>query len=154
MIICKKCGFQVNGNLFYSIKNNTCPSCGSSLMTNDDIRSVKGILSKLKINNLLNSASDDEKYMLSVFIFNEFYKKEEAGSDEELSESESSVEPESVNLESFRDEIRSEYINKMSEIESFDEDEDEDDRVSRLRSLAKSSPILNKKGPQVRRISD
>jgi rubrerythrin len=138
MIICKKCGFQVNGNLFYS----TCPSCGSSLMTNDDIRSVKGILSKLKINNLLNSASDDEKYMLSVFIFNEFYKKEEAGSDEARFESESSAEPESVNVESFRDEIRSEYINKMSEIESFDEDEDEDDRVSRLRSLAKSSPIL------------
>ena len=156
MITCKKCGFNVNGNLVYSIKNNICPSCGTGLMNNLEIKKTKEILNKLRINNILQNISNDSLYILSIFILTEFllddteeYVKQNVESEEYVYQEDEDAEGSETKL---RSSIRDEYVEKMSAIDEEIIDEDEDDRVKRLKSLAKASPMSKRRGIAVSRI--
>lgn len=149
MIICQKCKASISLQMKHSIKSNQCPYCGSHLIDNDSLKICKSIS-----NSLLSAGFNDKIFELSLFIFKNYYKnREESEIDkssnlEELSESSfSENESEVFESQEFHEEN---YVSK--EDEDLDEDLDEDDRVSRLKKLAKNNPILNKKGTVVRRI--
>tara|TARA_Y100000034_G_C6858373_1_gene390356 strand:+ start:524 stop:1003 length:480 start_codon:yes stop_codon:yes gene_type:complete len=157
MIICKSCGFEINGNLTYSIKQNNCPACGNTLLDNEELREIKDIEAKLYRNGLTKNIENNTIYLLSIFIFNEFLSKtrtinsSKIESPDEISFDEIEQEKElssSIGLEEIRDEVRREFISE----DSNEEEAEDDDRIERLKSIAKTSKLLDKKGASVRRI--
>ena len=151
MISCNKCNFIVNGNLLYSIRQNFCPSCGSSLLKNSELKQVSIVSSNLLSNNIVKKLSDDERFILSLFIFKNYVSAMKENIDN------SDLEEEEVSMENSYEEIRKEIYDEV--IESSDSNinsdggEDLDEKVNRLKQIHKSSSILNKKGPSVRRIN-
>jgi len=146
MINCNKCKSNVNRNMRHSLKSNECPFCGNYLLNNEDLKACKDISY-----DLLNAGfKESEIYDMSIFIYNTYLKESYLlpSSDKEEVEGESFFEEE-VDETSFSREIEQD---ENANFDSIPEDEDEDDKVSRLRKLAKSNPILNKKGASVRRI--
>lgn len=147
MINCNKCKSNVNRNMKHSLKSNECPFCGNYLLNNEDLKACKEISY-----DLLNAGfKESEIYDMSIFIYNNYLKKTKLDQKiEPLEEIEdNSFFEEEIAEESFSEEIKQD---DSPNFDSIDEDEDEDDKVSRLRKLAKSNPILNKKGASVRRI--
>ena len=159
MIVCKKCSFIVNGNLKYSIKANICPSCGAHLLNNDELRLIRDIEQDL-LNNGFNFNAHTQKG-LAVFILEKLSDKE-TGSYSDISK-EKEQDDEGGEIHEINDSKEEDFISHAkSEIEkdlgidksSFsEEDLDDDNRVMRLRQMAKNNPILNKKGTVVRRVS-
>lgn len=157
MITCNKCNFIVNGNLKHSIRSNSCPSCGSNLLDNEQLKIVRDIQRELNQNGF--TFSEEVSRNLSIFFMNKYVSissKPEA--EETFAQDETDLETNTEEVASFsedtlRDEIKKEMgiydENTFSEIE---EDESED-RISRLRRMAKDNPILNKRGISVRRVS-
>ena len=143
MIKCNSCESSISLQMKHSIKNNECPYCGSYLMDNKSLKVCKSIS-----NDLLNAGFSNKIFELSIFIFKNYYKNLEEKSDidnEEL---------EDIEVPQFSE--SNEYEDQGFHKENYpseNEDEDEDDRVSRLRQLAKNNPILNKKGTVVRRVT-
>lgn len=145
MINCNKCKGSVSRNMKHSLKSNECPFCGSHLLGNEDLKACKEISYDL----LKAGFRESEVYDMSIFIYNTYLKEAYLlpSSDKE------EVEGESFFEEEVAPEIPEEGRLESS-FDSIPEDEDEDDRVTRLRELARSNPILNKKGASVRRITD
>lgn len=145
MINCNKCKGSVSRNMKHSLKSNECPFCGSHLLGNEDLKVCKEISYDL----LKAGFRESEVYDMSIFIYNTYLKEAYLlpSSDKE------EVEGESFFEEEVAPEIPEEGRLESS-FDSIPEDEDEDDRVTRLRELARSNPILNKKGASVRRITD
>jgi Zn-finger nucleic acid-binding protein len=147
LITCKKCNFIINGNLRYSIEANICPSCGTALLSNKELKSLKDIELDI-LNNGFKFDSNTLKN-ISIYVLQKIsnytvendltYIEEEFENEEEFDESEF--------VKNAKDEIE-----KDLNLKNIDDDPD-DDRVSRLRKMAKDNPILNKKGTPVRRIS-
>jgi DNA-directed RNA polymerase subunit M/transcription elongation factor TFIIS len=148
MINCKKCNFIVNGNLSFAIRQNFCPSCGSPLLENKDLKEISGISNKLVINNIASKLDDSERFLLSLFIMENFMKKEEVVASKETSNEEDVEVIES--LEDIREEVEREALS-LSDSQHLDEDLDE--KVQRLKKIHQAAPSLNKKGAAVRRLS-
>ena len=100
MISCNKCNFIVNGNLLYSIRQNFCPSCGSSLLKNSELKQVSIVSSNLLSNNIVKKLSDDERFILSLFIFKNYVSAMKENIDN------SDLEEEEVSMENSYEEIR------------------------------------------------
>ncbi len=140
MISCSKCSFEINKSMQYCLKNNICPSCGSSVMNNSDIK-----VSKLIANKLINAGFSENIFELSIFIMENFTK-----SDSSENSNDTPIEEGLPDLTSEDQEFASqEYIEESLE---EDLDEDEDDRVARLKKLARNNLIKSKKGVSVRRV--
>lgn len=123
----------------HALSSNECPFCGNFLLNNEDLKKCKKISY-----DLLNAGfKESDVYDISIFIYNTYIK--ELGLD---------TEKEVFEETSFEEEVPSENIEVEERIFEEEEPEDYDDRVSRLRELAKNNPILNKKGTSVRRVSD
>lgn len=151
MISCSKCNFIVNGNLLYSIRQNFCPSCGSSLLKNSELKQVSIISSNLLSNNIVKKLSDDERFILSLIIFKDYVSVKKKDDDtSNLNEEEAPMEN---SYEEIRKEIYDEVIESSDLNINSDGEEDLDEKVNRLKQIHKSSSILNKKGPSVRRIN-
>jgi hypothetical protein len=155
MLDCNKCGFHVNGNLKYAISSNTCPSCGNSLLNNEDIRSVEEVRREL-INNGF-SFSDSDMRLLGIYFTKKIKtlldENQETSFKEDISEE---LENDNILTEEYTDfkeevlrEVQQEAYSKVEE-----EEGDPEDRVERLRRKAKSNPILKKQGVAVRRVQD
>ena len=155
MLDCSKCGFHVNGNLKYAISSNTCPSCGNSLLNNEDIRSVEEVRREL-INNGF-SFSDSDMRLLGIYFTKKiktlFDENQETSFKEDISEE---LENDNILTEEYKDfkeevlrEVQQEAYSKVEE-----EGDDPEDKVERLRRKAKSNPILKKQGVAVRRVQD
>ena len=82
MLVCKKCGFAVNGGLKHSIKTNQCPSCGSALLANEELKQVSSIARDLSLNGF--NYSKIELRMLAIFFVNKLSPKEEEFFEEEF----------------------------------------------------------------------
>ena len=155
MITCKNCGFIVNGNLKHSISSNTCPSCGTSLFGNKELKLLKNIEVEM-LNNGFNFNEATLK-RLSIFILNKIKMHEKPSSEEGVSAEEgivngfSEVEDE---YGEFKERVKSEVEKDLGiESSTFKNDHDEDDdKISRLRKMAKENSILNKRGTPVRRV--
>lgn len=136
MISCSKCSFKINKSMQYCLKNNICPSCGSSIMNNSDIK-----VSKLIANKLIDAGFSENIFELSVFIMENFTKSD---SNEDSDNSE--IEEDLPDLTSEDQEFHGqEYVEDSVE-------EDDDDRVARLKKLARNNLIKSKKGVSVRRV--
>ena len=145
MISCSKCSFKIKKNMQYCLKNNMCPSCGSSIMNNSDIK-----VSKLIANKLIDAGFSENIFELSIFIMENFTKPDSVESNKEVVTEDIAIEEDSSKLTSEDQEFHGqEYIE-----ESLDEllEEDEDDRVLRLKKLARNNLVKNKKGVSVRRV--
>jgi len=164
LINCKKCNFIINGNLKHSIDSNTCPSCGSPLLDNLFLREVSKT-SKELLHNGFNLESHQLK-ILAIFIVNKIDRlsdvhiKEQLPSEESMSFSEDINEEPELSSEfdenSFMEDAKKEIENDLgiTNLSEPIEEDDDEDRVSRLRELAKHNPVLNKRGAAVRRVGD
>lgn len=155
MLDCNKCGFHVNGNLKYAISSNTCPSCGNSLLNNEDIRSVEEVRREL-INNGF-SFSDSDMRLLGIYFTKKIKtlldENQVTSFKEDFSEE---LENDNILTEEYKDfkenilrEVQQEAYSKVEGIE-----DDSEDRVERLRRKAKSNPILKKQGVSVKRVEE
>ena len=155
MINCNKCQFSINKEMSYAIKANTCPACGSKIMSNDYLKVIKHIERDLLSNGF--SFKEDTMRNLSIFFANKLYKNVEETSTEDAEEVSTD---EIKSFEELEDHAEETINSILSEVENTEEDlsseleEDEEDRVSRLRRLAKSNKILGKRGASVRRVND
>lgn len=149
MINCNKCKSNISRNMKHSLKSNECPFCGNYLLSNQDLKACKDISY-----DLLNAGfKESEIYDMSIFIYNTYIKESFLSSAEnnEPNNNTSAVFEE----ESIDDAQSKELLEEdTSSLASIPDNEDEDDRVARLRELARSNPILNKKGVSVRRVAD
>ena len=163
MLNCNQCGFLVTKEMSFSIKKNECPSCGKRLMDNRFISDVKDIKTKVSASRILNEKSPENMLnLLCIFIRNNFFVEEEetftenlfedlSSKDlEESSDSNVTEESEDLSLDAIRDQVRSEYENK---IDSATEVETGEQKVERLKLLARNSIIKKKTGTSVRRLS-
>ena len=145
MITCQKCKASISLQMKHSIKSNECPYCGSHLIDNESLKICKSIS-----NNLLNAGFNDKIFELSLFIFKNYYKDLDEKKLDPISELEDSdvaqFSEDEVNTSEDQEFHGQEYIPEE------DGELDDEDRVSRLRKLAKNNPILNKKGTVVRRV--
>ena len=148
MISCNKCKNSISRNMKHSLKSNECPFCGNSLLNNEDLKKCKSISYDL----LSAGFRESEVYDMSVFIYNKYIKNLDKPEETEILSDEEYEGHDSFNEEVDNDFSENKFSSDLDEIIS--EDEDEDDKVSRLRKLAKSNPILNKKGASVRRVSE
>lgn len=154
MLDCNKCGFHVNGNLKYAISSNTCPSCGNSLLNNDDIRSVEEVRRELLNNGF--SFSDSDMRLLGIYFTKKIKalldENQETSFKEDISEK---MENDNILTEEYKD-FKEEVLREVQQeaYSKVEEDVDTEDRVERLRRKAKSSPILKKQGVSVRRVQD
>ena len=147
MINCKKCNFIVNGNLSFAIKQNFCPSCGTPLLGNNELKEISSISNKLVINNIASKLDDGEIFLLSLFIMENFTKQKEVVVKKEDGEEEMEV---IESLEDIREEVQKEALSTSV---SEDIDEDLEDKVERLKKIHKAAPSLGKRGAAVRRLS-
>tara|TARA_B100000287_G_C20550746_1_gene748401 strand:- start:485 stop:826 length:342 start_codon:yes stop_codon:yes gene_type:complete len=109
-------------------------------MNNSDIK-----VSKLIANKLINAGFSENIFELSIFIMENFTK-----SDSSENSNDTPIEEGLPDLTSEDQEFASqEYIEESLE---EDLDEDEDDRVARLKKLARNNLIKSKKGVSVRRV--
>lgn len=157
MINCNKCQFSINKEMSYAIKANTCPACGSKIMSNDYLKVIKHIERDLLSNGF--SFKEDTMRNLSIFFANKLYKNIEEPTTEDSVEEASSDEIKSFEeLEDHASETIDSILSETEDIGAANlsdtEEEDEDDRVSRLRRLAKNNKILGKRGASVRRVND
>lgn len=156
MIVCKSCGFNINGNMKFAIKSNKCPCCGKNLFENEELKQIKKISSEL----LNNGFKFKQELMrnLSIFIMNKISSlspKIEELDEQDIFE-EDLVEDSDFSNQQFDEEVEYENSEEVFQEETFQEDSlsDEEDRVDRLRRIAKENAILNKRGAAVRRIGD
>lgn len=152
MINCNNCKNSIKRSMKHSVKSNECPFCGSQILNNNDLAQCK----KISFDLLSAGFKETDVYDISIFIYNKYLKPDlnEVSSEEDESIYE---EKEATSLEDDTAEGSvDEPLDSSKEFHEEDEyeDEDEDDRVSRLRQLARNNPILNKKGVSVRRVAD
>ncbi len=151
MISCKKCNFIVNGNLSFAIRQNFCPSCGSSLLDNNELKGISSISNKLIINNIVSKLEDSEVFLLSLFIMENFTKTESLSENSERVMSDENAEFDVIeNIEDVRAEVEKEALSTST---VADIDEDLDQKIQRLKRVHKSSPTLGKTGASVKRLS-
>lgn len=154
MLDCNKCGFHVNGNLKYAISSNTCPSCGNSLLNNDDIRSVEEVRRELLNNGF--SFSDSDMRLLGIYFTKKIKtlldENQETSFKEDISED---LENDNILTEEYKD-FKEEVLREVQQeaYSKVEEEVDPEDRVERLRRKAKSNSILKKQGVSVRRVQD
>ena len=170
MLACNKCDYITTSNLKFAVINNVCPACGYSLLGDSELQAVKGIGQKLKGRECSVDMSDYVVYDLSLFIYNEFVKKNnnddfnehfddlnsaEADKDEISSNSENYIE-DSVSYEEDDAEERLANMDYLETNDNLFDDElsDADHKVARLKRLAKSAKVSGKTGAKVRRASD
>lgn len=162
MLDCKACGFLVTKEMLFSIRKNECPSCGKRLMDNSFISDVKSIKSRLSSSRILHEKSaEDLLNLLCIFIRNNFVEnreetvaenifenienknlEEDAGSEYTETVAETVKEPE-ASFDEIRDQVRSEYVS-----DSIPESETEEERVERLKLIARNSAMSRKMEPQ------
>ena len=95
MISCSKCSFKIKKNMQYCLKNNMCPSCGSSIMNNSDIK-----VSKLIANKLIDAGFSENIFELSIFIMENFTKPDSVESNKEVVTEDIAIEEDSSKLTS------------------------------------------------------
>lgn len=94
MISCQKCSFQVPPKMRFALVKNFCPSCGASLLSDDDASEIAGISKRLQgqefIINLAATLSKDIiqnlVYDISIYIKFDLAKELDAASTEQKAE--------------------------------------------------------------------
>lgn len=161
MIVCKSCGFNINGNMKFAIKSNKCPCCGANLFENEELKKIKKISSELLNNGF--KFKQEVLRNLSIFIIKKIssISKKVEVSEEEFDFNEPLNDDLDFEDQQFDSDQEYETLEKNLTEDTFsensfsdDNDNNDDDRVDRLKRLAKENAILNKRGASVRRIGD
>ena len=174
MLTCKKCKYIVSSDLRFAIINNVCPSCGLSLLGDTEMAQVDMVTERLKSQDFSSGLDKYTAYSLSLFIYNEYLKKDNVKNSIETAEEyvshEDDPELSSNNLESYEEEAAEHMVeevefhetesmdhelgafDKVSSLDgSFVDNEDLDHKVSRLKRLAKTSKVSGRTGAKVKR---
>ena len=169
MIICPKCNFEVSYKMRHSIELNACPSCGEVLLNNIEVKRISSISSKLKGQEFSSKIDSTILSDISFFMYFHIVKPltlKNADADNDSSDSDSSSEQEQADilddekvsadseddLKSIREEVEREVLME-SQSNILDEEEQESDRISRLKNLAKKQKMSSKNTLRVKRIS-
>jgi len=158
MLDCRNCGFAVTKDMGFSVRQNKCPACGSSLMSNDFLSEVKSIKLEIMSSRILSpfSVPDDALSLLGILIKNKFVSKKEVEEVLEVEDAlsvtveEDLVEEDDQDFESIRDEVRRDALSRIDEpleISSFENE------IERKKALARSNPFGKKRGVSVNRVS-
>ncbi len=169
MIKCKKCKFSVGQNMKFALMKNICPSCGAPLFTQNEEQDINAIQSRVINQEFAAELTETQVYDVALFFFSElnsglgqiFIQREIAKIPKRTINAEGeeveAAEPDKE-LENIREEIAKEVgADRLpDDIENAEVtfkhrgDEDPDDKVSRLKRLARMN---NKKsGPAVKRV--
>ena len=168
MIICPKCSFEVSYKMRHSIELNACPSCGKVLLNNIEVKRISSIRSKLNKQEFSSKIESSLLSDISFFIYFHIVKPmslKVADTPANIASPEPSPEQEEADtpddnddsnkaddLKSIREEVEREVL--MDDGDSIlDEDEQESDRISRLKNLAKKQKMSSKNTLRVKRIS-
>jgi len=158
MLSCAKCEFQITPMMKWAIARNSCPSCGSKVMSDEDIFDIKKMskkiedldsLSKLRELSVDNGNLCDSLVSELSILFNFSLRRDTEISSVQIRMSKKrqhEAESSSDNDEDIIDdeaEIRKQVEREMGieneEEEGEENNEDEDDRVSRLKALHKKA---------------
>lgn len=155
MILCKSCGFGVSETMRYALKSNACPSCGKTLFGDSHVQEMSAISRSIRSQSFSQSISDDIIFDISLFILNNYMDTNNEVEDDISYENNEDILENKTSTEFIKEEVRSEVISEIADInqKSTQEDETEDMKLSRLKRMAKMSKNLNKTGASVRRIS-
>nr|BDD46196.1 hypothetical protein 30 [bacterium] len=172
---CGKCKFVVPSNMRFCLMKNLCPACGSALFSDEDMNHISLLQNRILAQSFSKKFDQVEVFDLALFIYNEirsgygrtildeelkkFRKSQSAESEEEVPSIQGD-EPEAAPEESVEEAVRREVEAELKEqlianlAEAAEEevvDEDEDDRITRLKAQAKKA---NKSlsGASVRRV--
>lgn len=174
---CGKCKFVVPTNMRFCLMKNMCPSCGSPLFSESDMNHLSMLQNRVRGGSFSRDMDQVQVYDLALFIYNEIkvgygrtildeeVKKITTNSSpaseaevEYNQEEESTEEP--SNIDQIKLEIEEELREQIKANLDLDRgiemggiiDNDEDERVERLKAQAKKySKGLT--GPSVRRVS-
>lgn len=94
MISCQKCSFQVPPKMRFALVKNFCPSCGASLLSDDDASEIAGISKRLQGQEFIISLSatlskdmiQNLVYDLSIYIKFDLSKEIDSASIEQKAE--------------------------------------------------------------------
>ena len=153
MITCSNCGFSIDSKLKYSIKTNTCPSCGSSIMTKKQTEILSYIKSRLSAQRFSKDFEEDLFASLSMFIYSEFVEYEEDSDLKEAAEEEEEEEEvfeEEENLQSLEEEI-SDYLEKTENSTSEESDLDESSELLSVEEEAHKDESIEDRAARLKR---
>ena len=153
---CEKCKFIVPTNMRFCLMKNICPSCGGSLFSRDDMNHISLMRNRIGGESFAKNFDEIQIFDLALFIYNEINSgywrtilDSELKKFRELTSATSDVAVESilgmdeVKASDIRKEVEAEINDKIIESLSshnetiYEEDDEEDDRVSRLKAQAK-----------------
>ena len=94
MISCQKCSFQVPPKMRFALVKNFCPSCGASLLSDDDASEIAGISKRLQGQEFIIALSatlskdmiQNLVYDLSIYIKFDLSKEIDSASIEQKAE--------------------------------------------------------------------
>ncbi len=172
MIICSKCTFEVSYKMRHAISVNACPSCGSVLLNNIEVKKISTIVSKLKKEDFSKTLEEELVTDISFFIYfhivkaitlnsgnqNSTVEDSEGGdslsteSDAELDKISAADKLKSVDIASLRKEVEGEVLLEYDE-SLLDEEENDASRVSRLKDMAKRQKLASKTPLKVKRVA-
>lgn len=180
MITCTNCSFDVDNKLRYALMKNSCPACGNDLFSPEDMNHISMIQSRVLLESFASKLDQADAYDVSLFIFNEMKyglggviigQPPESSSPKPIappapiavqdsvviSTPEFPVSSQPFDPEDIRREIEQELpeISTLPQVETppIPTNEEPDDKVKRLKEVAKKNPFGNKRGPAVKRLS-
>jgi hypothetical protein len=69
---CGKCSFIVPANMRFCLMKNMCPSCGSTLFTDEDMNHLSMLQNRISSQSFSRAMDKVQIYDLGLFIYNEF----------------------------------------------------------------------------------
>lgn len=167
MLSCSKCNYEITSKMRYCLIKNFCPSCGNSLLTEENSEKLKEMSARLRSQEFvtkLGSVVEESAFQLfihdlSIFICFEMngepllpaeVDKVSRDSDDQSSSFKRVPKRISRHEDGKSVGILSKRISRIDD-ESDDEDnpnvfddDDSDDKVRRLKEVYRNSTILNK----------
>jgi Zn-finger nucleic acid-binding protein len=171
MMTCNKCEYIIDGSLKFAVVNNVCPKCGSAILDDNELAAIGQVNNDMKDYGF---SSDVEKYTLytiSLFIYNNYIKNRSvsavgSGQEQVLAledhEADSLSEHAGNSDDKISDDEHAEPAPSPEDDTIFSEEEyayekdslsglEDEDKVARLKRLARESKLGGKTGAMVRR---
>ena len=176
MMVCNNCKYVVDGSLKFAVANNVCPKCGSNILSDSELSIVGDVNNKMKECGFSSEIEKYTLYTISLFIYNNYIKNKDRKINEMLDEpvvGQLNSDKESNNLSEYVEEHISdmdyndqavdnhnddsvmfseeEYAYEKTNDIPASEDLRDEDKVERLKRIARESKLGGKTGVMVRR---
>ena len=177
---CEKCKFIVPTDMRYCLMKNICPSCGGALFSTSDMNHISMMQNRISSQSFAHNLDEIQIFDVALFIYNEIqtgygyaileerikniraeastgseakveYKHEADGTER----SEPEVDVREVVRKEVEDEIREQIKESLRSVQeedvTFEEDDDDDIKIKRLKDQA-AKYNKNVSGAIVRRV--